>query len=64
MIEPTRTFFCSEIIAKAFKEFGIMEKDDISCSQYTPHNFSSSYKGLKLTEGTSIEQEKIIVFRQ
>jgi hypothetical protein len=31
-IEEDRTFFCSELIAKAYKILGIVENDDRSCS--------------------------------
>jgi uncharacterized protein YycO len=35
-----RTFFCSELIAKAFKVLGIIENDTISCANYYPVHFS------------------------
>ena len=63
LIESDRTFFCSELVAKAFKILGIIEDDDLSCTQFYPHNFSS--KGddmLRLTKGTTItEQLQVIV---
>ena len=57
-IDEDRTFFCSELVAKSFKILGIMENDDISCSQFFPHHFSAlGDPALNLTEGTWIEDE-------
>lgn len=58
LIDEDRTFFCSELIAKAFKLLGVIEEDETSCTQFWPHHFSS--KGdhfLNLTEGTFIGPE-------
>ena len=41
LIDEERTFFCSELVAKAFKVLGILENDTKSCSQYFPHHFSA-----------------------
>ena len=58
LIDKDRTFFCSELVAKAFKCLGIIEDDDKSSSQYYPHHFSSRGDAvLKLTPGTTIEDE-------
>mgnify|MGYP000855427302 CR=1 FL=1 len=58
MISEGRTFFCSELVAKAFKCLGIIEDDDISCARFFPHHFSSrGDKGLKFTSGTKVEPE-------
>ena len=32
LIDGNRTFFCSELVAKAFKLLGIIEDDDTSCT--------------------------------
>lgn len=32
LIESDRTFFCSELVAKAFKILGIIEDNDVSCT--------------------------------
>jgi len=32
LLETDRTFFCSELVAKAFKLLGVIEDDDISCT--------------------------------
>ena len=39
-IDDDRTFFCSELIAKAYKVLGIIEDDDKACSNYFPSSFS------------------------
>ena len=40
-IEKTRTFFCSELIAKAFKVLGVMKDPDAkSCTSYFPGSFA------------------------
>jgi hypothetical protein len=31
-VEEDRTFFCSELIAKAFKVLGVIEDDEKSCA--------------------------------
>ena len=41
MIDEGRTFFCSELVAKAFKELGILENDNTSCAKFYPHDFSA-----------------------
>ena len=60
-IPSDRTFFCSELVAKSFKCLGVIENDEKSCSQYHPVHFSQpGDKVLKLTAGTSIDEEKMI----
>jgi len=62
LIESDRTFFCSELVAKAFKILGIIEDDDISCTRFYPHNFSSKGDSmLKLTKGTTIGSEHQVI---
>ena len=62
MISEDRTFFCSELLAKAFKCLGIIEDDDTNCARFMPHNFSSrGDKMLKLTPGTTVEEEQQII---
>jgi len=39
LIDDDRSFFCSELIAKAYKVLGLIGEDEIS-SQYFPANFS------------------------
>jgi len=58
MIAEDRTFFCSELNAKAYKCLGIIEDNDINCGKFLPHNFSSRGDSmLKLTTGTTIDEE-------
>jgi len=58
MIDEQRTFFCSELVAKAFKELGILIKDNTSCAKFWPHDFGAKGDSfLKFTEGTVIEEE-------
>lgn len=55
LIDADRTFFCSELVAKAYKLLGIMVDDDVSCALFYPHHFSSRGDSfLNLTEGTKI----------
>ena len=39
-VNKDRTFFCSELVAKAYKTFGIIEDDDTSCTQFYPAHFT------------------------
>ena len=58
MISEGRTFFCSELVAKAFKCLGVIEDDETSCARFYPHHFASrGDSGMKLTPGTHIEPE-------
>lgn len=57
-IEKNRDFFCSELVAKAFKVTGIIEDDDTSCTQFYPGTFDQKHDSfLKLTPGTEIGSE-------
>lgn len=40
-VDESRTFFCSELIAKAYKVLGIIEDDAKSCANYYPSSFSA-----------------------
>ena len=64
-IADDRTFFCSELVAKAFKLLGIMEDDGTSCAQFYPGHFAAAGdKFLKLKPGVIIENEMQVVVRQ
>ena len=39
--QKNRSYFCSELIAKAFKELGIIENDKTSCTMFFPHHFDA-----------------------
>ena len=57
-IGEDRPFFCSELVAKAFKVLGVIESDSTSCSSFYPSHFSKKGQPyLKLREDTVIEQE-------
>ena len=63
-IADDRTFFCSELVAKAFKLLGIIEDDGTSCAQFYPGHFASAGdKFLKLNPGVIIENEMQVVVR-
>ena len=65
LIAENRTFFCSELVAKAFKLLGIIEDDELSCTQFYPNHFSSKGdKFLKLTKGTTIEEQMQVILDQ
>ena len=58
-VDKDRTFFNSELIAKAFKAIGVFKEDGKSCTQYYPHQFSAKCDStLPLNEGVSIGEEK------
>ena len=58
IVAEDRTFFCSELVAKAFKILGVLVDDEKACSNYFPGNFSAKKaKTLNLTKGTTIDYE-------
>mmetsp|Transcript_16135 Transcript_16135/g.15519 ORF Transcript_16135/g.15519 Transcript_16135/m.15519 type:complete len:131 (-) Transcript_16135:34-426(-) len=61
-IDEDRTFFCSELVAKAYKVLGIIEEDQKSCANYFPNSFSSERSNidLKMTEGAILGPQLII----
>ena len=44
-IDPNRAFFCSELIAKAYKSLGIVENRGLACGKYYPYHFSKKGEG-------------------
>lgn len=56
-IDENRTFFCSELVAKAYKILGIIEDDSKSCSSYFPSSFSTEKNDLKFIGGASLGPE-------
>ena len=58
-IDEDRTFFCSELVAKAYKVLGVIEDDETSCSSFYPSHFSASKSStaLKFTHNTSLGPE-------
>lgn len=53
-IDEDRKFFCSELIAKAYKILGILGDTEKPSSSYYPSTFSSNFKDgdLKTAPGT------------
>ena len=50
-----RTFFCSELVAKAFKVIGVIQNDETSCTRFYPKHFSTEGDSfLKLNPGVKI----------
>lgn len=57
-IDEDRTFFCSELVAKAYKVLGVMVDDDRPCCQFYPSHFSSKNSHvLNLTHNASLGRE-------
>lgn len=57
-IDEDRTFFCSELVAKAYKILGVMVDDDRPCAQFYPSHFSSKNSSiLHLTHNASLGRE-------
>lgn len=54
-----RQFFCSELVAKAYKVCGLINTERASC-QFLPADFSSC-KLSKLENGSSLKEELLIV---
>jgi hypothetical protein len=42
LVDKDRTFFCSELVAKAYKVCGIMVPTDEASSNFLPVDFSSA----------------------
>ena len=62
LIAETRSFFCSELVAKAFKILGVIENDDTNCASFFPHHFSAiGDKSFKFTKGTKVQEEQSII---
>jgi hypothetical protein len=61
-IDEDRTFFCSELVAKAYKVLGIVEDCTKSCALFYPSSFSTerSHLDLKFVEGGVLGPELII----
>lgn len=57
--DEKRTYFCSELIAKAFKLAGVIQNDDVPSAKFFPVNFSEEGQHfLKLTPNTIIHRER------
>ena len=59
LFDEGRTFFCSELVAKAFKVMKVIENDKTSCTRFYPKHFSKEGDSfLKLKDGITIDVEK------
>ena len=61
MVETDRKFFCSELIAKAYKCCNILKDSTIHSSTYNPSDFSSARNTLDLVDGASLSNEMIVI---
>ena len=60
--EDERTYFCSELIAKAFKAIGILQDDDTACSKFYPNHFSARGDSfLNMEQGNKMSEEMQII---
>lgn len=55
-----RTFFCSELVAAAYKRLGLLPKN-VSSTQYWPGSFSYEHE-MTLEGGATLGQEYLIDF--
>ena len=64
-VRNDRSFFCSELVAKALTLHGMIEDDDRSCALFYPQHFSSSNNEFfKIMPEVSIEAEKDIMLEK
>ena len=59
-IKDTKSYFCSELIASAFKRIGLLPAD-VSATQYWPQAFSIKSE-IDLLKGASLGDEYLIDF--
>jgi hypothetical protein len=57
IVDKDRTFFCSELVAKAYKVCGVMQPTDEACSNFLPIDFTTESKRLKLVAGAKLSNE-------
>lgn len=61
-IEQGRKFFCSELVAKCFKECGISPQSNVHSSTINPGDFSStSARPITLVDNAKLGPEMLIV---
>ena len=61
LTEPGRDFFCSELVAKAYKCVNIMKPTEEASSNFLPADLTSDKQRLKLIKGAILKREKIIL---
>jgi len=57
MVAPDRSFFCSELLAKAYKVCKVMEDTTEPCSNFMPDKFTEAGFDLPLLAGIEIGPE-------
>ncbi|CAD8084441.1 unnamed protein product [Paramecium primaurelia] len=58
--EKKRSYFCSELVAKAYKEMGLLDQVK-SSTQYYPNDFTQE-KQLQLLQGATLSPEYLVIF--
>ncbi len=59
-IKENKTYFCSELVASAYKCIGLLDKQ-VSATQYWPGNFASG-GDINLLQGSYLEDEQLMEF--
>lgn len=57
-----KTFFCSELVAAAYKHMGLL-RDSVASSKYVPGSFAEKHN-LLLMKGASLGSEELVVFEE
>ena len=60
LVEEGRAFFCSELVAKAYKCAKIMLPTDEACSNFLPVHWTSEKQTIKLIPAARLEKEQLI----
>lgn len=60
MIEEGRAFFCSELVAKAYKCCGIMRPTNEACSNFLPGDMTTAKNKLLLVPEATLGTEQLI----
>ena len=61
LIEDGRAFFCSELVAKAYKVCGIMRQTNEACTNFLPGDLSSAKNRFNLVDGATLDNEQLIL---
>ena len=60
MVQDERKFFCSELVAKAYKVCRIMKDTPHASQNFLPASLTSESKMMELVEGATLRPEKLI----
>lgn len=61
--EDLSSLFCSELVAEAYQRMGLIDEESVGgdpAAEYTPKDFSSENKALKLLGGARLEKEVML----